>query len=154
MVINEEDLTQEDEFVADSVYTLRLGLQRQPPKEPVTRISRLFYDDLALGDKVYYIHPASRHSIRRGTIKSFVWIGNRRYIGYDYDIELDNGVVVSCDNVFHTIDEAREHVISNLTRHLNSVQNKLASLQHDVELTKRRLATLKSYEKKVKITNK
>lgn len=147
MIINEE-LSNEEEFVPDRITTLHLGLRRQPPKEPVTRITRLFGDDLALGEKVYYIHPDSRHSIKRGFIKCFVWIGNRSYIGKDYDVELEDGIVVSVDNVFHTIGEARRRAISNLTRHLNFARNQLATLQRDVELTERLLATLKSYENK------
>ena len=131
MVINEE-MNNEEEFVPDRITTLHLGLRRHPPKEPVTRIRRLFGDDLALGEKVYYIHPDSRHS----------------YVGKDYDVELEDGIVVSVDNVFHTIGEARRRAISNLTRHLNFSRNQLATLQRDVEITERLLATLKSYDNK------
>lgn len=147
MVID-EDKSNEEGFVPDRITTLHLGLRRYPPKEPVTRIRRLFGDDLALGEKVYYIHPDSRHSIKRGFIKRFVWIGNRSYVGKDYDVELEDGIVVSVDNVFHTIGEARRRAISNLTRHLNFSRNQLATLQRDVEITERLLATLKSYDNK------
>lgn len=148
MIIVKDKLSNEEEFVPDRISTIRTGLRRQPPKEPVTRISRLFDDDLALGEKVYYIHPDSRHSIKRGFIKRFVWISNRSYIGKDYDVELEEGIVVSVDKVFHTIGEARRLAISNLTCYLNFARNQLATLQRDVELTERLLATLKSYENK------
>ena len=149
MVINEE-MNNEEEFVPDRITTLHLGLRRHPPKEPVTRIRRLFGDDLALGEKVYYIHPDSRHSIKRGFIKRFVWIGNRSYVGKDYDVELEDGIVVSVDNVFHTIGEARQRAVSLLTSHLNYARSELATLQHDVDLTERLLARLKSCENKEK----
>lgn len=147
MVID-EDKSNEEGFVPDRITTLHLGLRRHPPKEPVSRISRLFGDDLALDEKVYYIHPDSRHSIKRGFIKHFVWIGNRRFIGQDYDVELEDGIVVSVDNVFHTIGEARQRAVSLLTSHLNYARSELATLQRDVEITERLLATLKSYDNK------
>ena len=149
MVINEE-LSNEEEFVPDRITTLHLGLRRYPPKEPVSRISRLFGDDMALGEKVYYIHPDSRHSIKRSFIKRFVWIGNRRFIGQDYEVELEDGIVVSVDNVFHTIGEARQRAVSLLTRHLNYARSELATLQHDINLSEQSLARLKSCENKEK----
>ena len=147
MVID-EDKSNEEGFVPDRITTLHLGLRRHPPKEPVSRISRLFGDDLAIGEKVFYIHPDSRHSIKRSFIKHFVWIGDRRFIGQDYEVELEDGTVVSVDNVFHTIGEARQRAVSLLTSHLNFSRNQLATLQRDVEITERLLATLKSYDNK------
>ena len=149
MVID-EDKSNEEGFVPDRITTLHLGLRRHPPKEPVSRISRLFGDDLAIGEKVFYIHPDSRHSIKRSFIKRFVWIGNRCYVGKDYEVELEDGIVVSVDNVFHTIGEARQRAVSLLTSHLNYARSELATLQHDVDLTERLLARLKSCENKEK----
>ena len=149
-MVSNEGMNNEEEFVPKRITTLHLGLRRHPPKEPVSRISRLFGDDLAIGEKVFYIHPDSRHSIKRSFIKHFVWIGNRRFIGQDYEVELEDGTVVSVDNVFHTIGEARQRAVSLLTRHLNYARSELATLQHDVDLTERLLARLKSCENKEK----
>lgn len=147
-MVSNEGMNNEEEFVPKRITTLHLGLRRHPPKEPVSRISRLFGDDLAIGEKVFYIHPDFRHSIKRSFIKHFVWIGNRRFIGQDYEVELEDGTVVSVDNVFHTIGEARQRAVSLLTSHLNFSRNQLATLQRDVEITERLLATLKSYDNK------
>lgn len=113
------------------------------PQGLITEIEMLWPNShFALGDKVYYIHPDSLHTIRRSTIKKFEW---KSRIPFLYNVLLDDGVTADSYRIFHTIDEARKQAIDNLECELRCDRNQLATLQRRIALNERLIARLNSH---------
>ena len=126
------------------------------PEVPITEINTLGCGHFALGDKVYYIRPYNMCKIKCSTIKQFIWKCDD-YDGYfipDYDIVLDNGDVVRDIDLFRTLADVRAEVVKRLKSSIVNGYNSLAALQRKIAINERRLATLESYEEKIKNQSK
>ncbi|MBP5688404.1 MAG: hypothetical protein J6X22_07170 [Muribaculaceae bacterium] len=119
------------------------------PEEPITEIDSFVHGHFALGDRVYYIRPYNMYKIKCGTIKQFIWKEDKGLFPY-YKIVLDNGDVVEDHELFHTLAEARAEVIEDLKCSLINSRNFLVGLQREIAINERRLATLQSYDEKIK----
>ena len=126
------------------------------PEEPITEINTFGCGHFTLGDRVYYIRPYNMCKIKCSTIKQFVWQCDD-YCGFfipDYDIVLDNGDVVRDIDLFRTLAAVRAEAIQRLKSSIVNDNNLLAGLQRKIAINERRLATLESYEEKIKKQSK
>lgn len=120
----------------------------EEPEEPVTEIDSIMYGHFELGDRVYYINHRNM-KIKRGTIRQFVWKCISGLFPY-YKIELDNGDIVQDHELFRTLAEARAEVINKLKDSIIGDRDHIAALQHEIAVNERRLATLQSFDEKMR----
>ena len=67
---------------------------------------------------------------------------------------LDNGDVVRDIDLFRTLADVRAEVVKRLKSSIVNGYNSLAALQRKIAINERRLATLESYEEKIKNQSK
>ena len=113
---------------------MRLQMPKIPCFKPRTEV----------GNVVYYISPNNRYAVKRATVVEIHCSGG------EYCQVMSNGDVVVKD--VHTIedcttfachDDAVQFILANLVERINDHKTRIATLQHELDLNERVLATLR-----------
>ena len=97
-----------------------------------------------VGDVVYYISPNNRYAVKRATVVEI------QRLGSEYRQVMSNGDVVAKDahsvedyTTFASRDDAVQFILANLVERINDHKTRIATLQHELDLNERVLATLR-----------
>ena len=112
---------------------MRLQMPKLPCYKPRTEV----------GDVVYYISPNNRFAVKRATVVEI------QHLGSEYRQVMSNGDVVVKDahsiedyTTFASRDEAVQFILASLIERINDHKTRIATLQHELEVSERVLATL------------
>lgn len=96
-----------------------------------------------VGDVVYYISSNNRYAVRRASVVEIQRSGN------EYRQVMSNGDVVAKDahsvedySTFASRDDAVRFILANLVERINDHKTRIATLQHELDVSERVLATL------------
>ena len=113
---------------------MRLQMPKLPCFMPRTKV----------GDVVYYISPNNRYAVKRATVVEI------QRLGSEYRQVMSNGDVVAKDahsvedyTTFASRDDAVQFILANLVERINDHKTRIATLQHELDLNERVLATLR-----------
>ena len=97
-----------------------------------------------VGDVVYYISPNNRYAVKRATVVEI------QRLGSEYRQVMSNGDVVAKDahsvedyTTFASRDDAVQFILANLVERINDHKTRIATLQHELDVNERVLATLR-----------
>ena len=97
-----------------------------------------------VGDVVYYFSPYNRYAVKRATVVEI-----QRSSG-EYRQVMSNGDVVAKDahsvedyTTFASRDDAVQFILASLVECINDHKTRIATLQHELDLNERVLATLR-----------
>ena len=97
-----------------------------------------------VGDVVYYISPNNRYAVKRATVVEI------QRLGSEYRQVMSNGDVVAKDahsvenyTTFASRDDAVQFILASLVECINDHKLRIATLQHELDVSERILATLK-----------
>ena len=112
-------------------------MRLQMPKLPC------FKPRAEVGDVVYYISPNNRYVVKRATVVEIQCSGS------EYCQVMSNGDVVVKDEhsivdytTFASCDDAVQYILASLVERINDHKTRIASLQHELDVSERVLATL------------
>ena len=95
-------------------------------------------------DVVYYISPNNRYAVRRATVVEILRSGD------DYRQVMSNAEVVVKDahsvddySTFTSRDDAVQFILASLVDRINDHKTRIATLQHELAVSERVLATLR-----------
>ncbi len=96
-----------------------------------------------VGDVVYYISPNNRYAVKRATVVEI------QRSGSEYRQVMSNGDVVVKDahsiedyTTFASRDDAVQFILASLVERINDHKTRIATLQHELEVSERVLHTL------------
>lgn len=96
-----------------------------------------------VGETVYYISPHNCYAVKRATVVEI------QRSGSEYRQVMSNGDVVIKDvhsvedyTTFASRDDAVQFIIASLFERINNHKTRIASLQHELDVSERVLATL------------
>ena len=96
-----------------------------------------------VGDVVYYISPNNRFAVKRATVVEI------QRLGCEYRQVMSNGDVVVKDvhsiedyTTFACRDDAVQFILASLVERINDRKTRIATLQHELDVSERVLATL------------
>ena len=97
-----------------------------------------------VGDFVYYISPNNRYAVKWASVVEI------QHSGGEYRQVMSNGDVVVKDahsvedySTFASRDDAVRFILANLVERINDHKTRIATLQHELDLNERVLATLR-----------
>jgi len=97
-----------------------------------------------VGDVVYYISPNNRFAVKRATVVEI------QRSGSEYRQVMNNGDVVFKDahsiedhTTFASREDAVQFIIASLIERINDHKTRIATLQHELDVTERVLVTLR-----------
>lgn len=97
-----------------------------------------------VGDVVYYISPNNCYAVRRATVVEI------QRLGCEYQQVISNGDVVVKDahsvedyTTFARRDDAVQFILANLVERINDHETRIATHQHELDVSERVLATLR-----------
>ncbi len=97
-----------------------------------------------VGDVVYYISPNNRYAVKRAIVVEI------QRSGSEYRQVMSNGDVVVRDahsvedyTTFSSRDDAVQFILANLVELINDHKTRIATLQHELDVSERVLATLR-----------
>ena len=113
-------------------------MRLQMPKLPC------FMPKAKVGDVVYYISPNNRFAVKRASVVEI------QRSGSEYRQVMSNGDVVVKDahseedySTFASCDDAVQFILANLVECINDHKTRIATLQHELDVSERVLATLR-----------
>ena len=113
-------------------------MRLQMPKLPC------FKPRAEVGDVVYYISPINCYAVKRATVVEI------QRSSSEYRQMMNNGDVVVKDahsvedySTFASRDDAVKFILVNLVERINDHKTRIATLQHELDVSERLLATLK-----------
>ena len=96
-----------------------------------------------VGDVVYYISPENRFAVKRATVVEI------QRSGSEYRQVMSNGDVVVKDahlakdyTTYASRDDAVQFILACLVERINDHKTRIATLQHELDISERVLATL------------
>ena len=103
-----------------------------------------FMPKAKVGDVVYYISPNNRFAVKRASVVEI------QRSGSEYRQVMSNGDVVVKDahseedySTFASCDDAVQFILANLVECINDHKTRIATLQHELDVSERVLATLR-----------
>ena len=97
-----------------------------------------------VGEVVYYISPNNRYAVKRATVVEIL------HSGCEYRQVMSNSNVVVKDahsvedySTFDSRDDAVQFILANLIKRINDHKTRIATLQHELDVGERVLATLR-----------
>ena len=96
-----------------------------------------------VGDVVYYISPNNRYAVKRATVVEFQCMGGEyRQVMSNGDVVVKDAHSVEDYSTFARLDDAVQFIIASLFERINDHKTRIASLQHELDVSERVLATL------------
>ena len=96
-----------------------------------------------VGDVVYYISPNNRYAVKRATVVEI------QQSGSEYHQVMSNGDIVVKDahsiedhTTFASREDAVQFIIASLIERINDQKTRIATLQRELDVSERVLATL------------
>lgn len=96
-----------------------------------------------VGDVVYYISLNNRYAVKRATVVEILRLGD------EYRQVMSNGDVIDKDahsiedyTTFACRDDAVQFILAGLIERINDHKTRIATLQHELDVSERVLATL------------
>lgn len=96
-----------------------------------------------VGDVVYYISLNNRYAVKRATVVEILRLGG------EYRQVMSNGDVIDKDahsiedyTTFACRDDAVQFILAGLIERINDHKTRIATLQHELDVSERVLATL------------
>ncbi len=112
---------------------MRLQMPKIPCFKPRTEV----------GDVVYYISPNNRYAVKRATVVEIIRSGNEyRQVMNNGDVVVKDAHSIEDNTTFASRDEAVQFILASLIERINDHKTRIASLQHELDVSERVLATL------------
>ena len=97
-----------------------------------------------VGDVVYYISPDNCYAVRRASVVEIQRSGNEyRQVMSNGDVVVKDAHSVEDYSTFASRDDAVRFILANLVERINDHKTRIATLQHELDLNERVLATLR-----------
>ena len=97
-----------------------------------------------IGDVVYYISPNNRYAVKRATVVEIHCSGGEyRQVMSNGDVVVKDAHSVDDYSTFACRDDAVQYILANLVELINDHKNRIATLQHELDVNERVLAALR-----------
>ena len=98
-----------------------------------------------VGDVVYYILPNNRFAVKRAAVVEIQRSSNEyRQVMSNGDVVVKDAHSVEDYSTFDSRDDAVRFILANLVERINDHKTRIATLQHELDVSKRVLATLRT----------
>ena len=96
-----------------------------------------------VGDVVYYISLNNRYAVKRATVVEIQRSGSEyRQVMSNSDVVVKDAHSIEDYTTFASRDDAVQFILANLVERINDHKAHIATLQHELEVSERVLATL------------
>lgn len=96
-----------------------------------------------VGDVVYYISPDNRYAVKRATVVEILRSsGEYRQVMNNGDVVVKDAHTVEDCSTFASCDDALQFILANLVELINDHKTRIATLQHELDVSEHVLATL------------
>ena len=113
-------------------------MRLQIPKLPC------FMPRAKIGDVVYYISLYSCYAVKRATVVEIQHLGDEyRQVMSNSDVVVKDAHSVEDYTTFASRDDAVQFILANLIERINDHKTRIATLQHELDVGERVLATLR-----------
>ena len=103
-----------------------------------------FMPRVKIGDVVYYISPYSCYAVKRATVVEIQRSGDEyRQVMSNGDVVVKDAHSVDDYSTFTSRDDAVQFILASLVERINDYKTSIATLQHELDLSVRVLATLR-----------
>lgn len=97
-----------------------------------------------VGDVVYYISPNYSYAVKRATVVEIQRLGSEfRQMMSNSDVVVKDVHSVNDYSTFASRDDAVQFILANLVEFINYHKTRIATLQHELDVSERVLATLR-----------
>ena len=97
-----------------------------------------------VGDVVYYISPNNRYAVKRATVIDIQRSGSEyRQVMSNGDVVVKDAHSVEDFTTFDSRDDAVQFILANLVERINYHKTRIATLQHELDVSERVFATLR-----------
>ena len=97
-----------------------------------------------VGDVVYYISPNNRYAVKRATVVEILRSGGEyRQVMSNAEVVVKDAQSVEDYTTFASRDDAVQFILASLVECINDHKLRIATLQHELDVSERILATLK-----------
>ena len=97
-----------------------------------------------VGDVVYYISPDNCYAVRRASVVEIQRSGNEyRQVMSNGDVVVKDAHSIEDNTTFASCDDAVQFILDRLVECINDHKTRIATLQHELDVTERVLATLR-----------
>lgn len=112
-------------------------MRLQMPKLPC------FKPRAEVGDVVYYISPNNRYAVKRATVVEIQCSGSEyRQVMSNSDVVVKDVHSIEDYTTFACRDDAMQFILASLVERINDHKTRIATLQHELDVSERVLATL------------
>ena len=95
-----------------------------------------------VGEVVYYISSNNRYAVKRATVVEIQRSGSEyRQVMSNGDVVLKDAHSVDDYSTFARRDDAVQFILASLVEHINDHKTRIATLQHELDVSERVLAT-------------
>ncbi len=113
-------------------------MRLQMPKLPS------FKPRATVGDIVYYISPNNRYAVKRATVVEIQRSGSEyRQIMSNGDVVIKDAHSIEDNTTFASCDDAVQFILDRLVECINDHKTRIATLQHELDVSERVLVTLR-----------
>ena len=97
-----------------------------------------------VGDVVYYISPNNCYAVKRATVVEILRLGNEyRQVMNNGDVVVKDAHSIEDHTTFASRDDAVQFILASLVERINDHKTRIATLQHELDVTERVLVTLR-----------
>ena len=97
-----------------------------------------------VGDVVYYISPSNPYAVKRATVVEIQRSGSEyRQVMSNGDVVVKDAHLVEDFTSFASRDDAVQFILANLVERINDHMTRISTLQHELDVSERVLATLR-----------
>ena len=97
-----------------------------------------------VGDVVYYISSNNRYAVKRAAVVEIQRLSNEyRQVMSNGDVVVKDALSVEDFTTFVSRDDAVQFILASLVECINDHKTRIATLQHELDLSERVLATLR-----------
>lgn len=112
-------------------------MRLQMPKLPC------FKPRAEVGDVVYYISLNNRYAVKRATVVEIQRSGGEyRQVMSNSDVVVKDAHSIEENTTFASRDDAVQFILASLVERINDHKTRIATLQHELDVSERVLATL------------
>ena len=102
-----------------------------------------FMPHAEIGDVVYYISPNHRYAVKRASVVEIQRsCGGYRQVMSNGDVVVKDAYLVEDITTFASRDDAVQFILASLVECINDHKTRIATLQHELDVSERVLATL------------
>lgn len=96
-----------------------------------------------IGDVVYYISPNNRFAVKRATVVEIQRsVSEYRQVMSNGDVVVKDAHSIEDYTTFACRDDAVQFILASLVERINDHKTRIATLQHELDVSERVLATL------------